>query len=224
MKAVLFDWDGTLVDSRGTVVEAYRRASREALGIDFPATPTEEESVLTGHSRVSLAAVAPDPAALERVLEALAAAYLRATPVLAFPGAAELLDELRGAGVAIGIVTSKIRSSFEHDAAGLGLTDRIDAAISGDEGYPPKPDPAPVLACLEALGAAPDEALFVGDGPDDVTAGRGAGVRTVAALHGFAPQTVLEVAPDRTIASLEQLREVLAEELGVGLGLGGSPR
>lgn len=212
MKAILFDWDGTLVDSRGTVVEAYRRASRDVLGIDFPATPTEEESVLTGHSRVSLAAVAPDPEALERVLEALAAAYLRATPALAFPGAAELLDELRGAGVAVGIVTSKIRDSFEHDAAGLGLTERIDAAISGDDGYPPKPDPAPVLACLRALGAAPAEALFVGDGPDDVTAGRAAGVRTVAALHGFAPETVLGAKPDVTVASLAELREVLGVE------------
>lgn len=215
MKAVLFDWDGTLVDSRQTVVEAYRQASSEALGLHFPATPAEEESVLTGHSRVSLTAVAPDPEALERVLTALAAAYLQVTPALAFPGAPELLNELKGGGVAVGIVTSKIRSSFEHDAEALGLIDRIDVAISGDDGYPPKPDPAPVLACLEALGIASADAVFVGDGPDDVTAGRAAGVRTVAALHGFAPQTVLGASPDRTIASLAELRAVLTEELGL---------
>jgi HAD superfamily hydrolase (TIGR01549 family) len=213
MKAILFDWDGTLVDSRQTVVEAYRSATNEVLAVEYPATPAEEESVLTGHSRVSLAEVAPDPEALERVLTALASAYLVATPALAFPGAAELLDELRGGGVAVGIVTSKIRGSFEHDAAALGLTDRIDAAIGGDDGYPPKPDPAPVLACLAALDIAPADALFVGDGPDDVTAGRAAGVRTVAALHGFAPETVLAAGPDRTVKSLGELRAVLAEEL-----------
>lgn len=213
MKAILFDWDGTLVDSRQTVVEAYRSASIEVLAREFPATPAEEESVLTGHSRVSLAPIAPDPEALERVLAALASAYLVATPALAFPGAAELLDELRGSAIAVGIVTSKIRGSFEHDAAALGLTGRIDAAISGDDGYPPKPDPAPVLACLAALDIAPADALFVGDGPDDVTAGRAAGVRTVAALHGFAPETVLAAEPDRTVASLGELRAVLAEEL-----------
>lgn len=217
MKAVLFDWDGTLVDSRQTVVEAYRRASREVVGFDFPATPAEEESVLTGHSRVSLAEIAPDAEALERLLAALVASYLQATPALAFPGAAELLDALRAGGVAIGIVTSKIRGSFEHDAEGLGLGGRIDAAVSGDDGYAPKPDPAPVLACLSALGADPADAVFVGDGPDDITAGRAAGLRTVAALHGFAPQTVLGAAPDRTIASLDELRAVLAEELGLSL-------
>lgn len=215
MKAVLFDWDGTLVDSRRTVVEAYRRASREVVGFDFPATQAEEESVLTGHSRVSLAGIAPDAEALERLLTALVAAYLEATPALAFPGAAKLLDSLHAGGVAIGIVTSKIRGSFEHDAEGLGLLGRVDAVVSGDDGYPPKPDPAPVLACLAELGAAPADAVFVGDGADDITAGSAAGVRTVAALHGFAPRTVLGAVPDRTIASLDELRALLAKELGL---------
>lgn len=215
MKAVLFDWDGTLVDSRQTVLEAYRRASREVLGLDFPSGPAEEQSVLTGHTRVSFAPLAGDDETLERVIAATAEAYLRATPALAFVGAADLLDALHAGGVAIGVVTSKLRRAFEHDAELLGLRDRIDAAVAGDDDHPPKPDPAPLRACLAELGVEPAAALFVGDGPDDIAAGRAAGVRTVAALHGFAPQTVLGAGPDRTVDSLAELRAVLAAELGL---------
>lgn len=215
MKAVLFDWDGTLVDSRRTVLEAYRRASRDVVGYAYPTTAAEEESVLTGHTQVSLTAIASDPQTLESLVAATVAAYPRATPALAFDGATDLLDSLRAGGVRIGVVTSKVRRSFEHDAEHLGLSGRVDAVVAGDDGHRPKPDPAPVLACLAELGASPTAAVFVGDGPDDVAAGRAAGVRTVAALHGFAPRTVLTASPDRTIDSLGGLRAVLAEELGL---------
>lgn len=215
MKAVLFDWDGTLVDSRRTVLEAYRRASRDVLGLDFPGSPAEEQAVLTGHTRVSFAPLAADDETLDRVIAATAEAYLRATPALAFVGAADLLDALRADGVAIGIVTSKLRRAFEHDAEVLGLRDRIDAVVAGDDDHPPKPDPAPLRACLAELDVDPAAAVFVGDGPHDVTAGRAAGIRTVAALHGFAPQAVLDAGPDRAVGSLAELRAVLAVELGL---------
>ncbi len=100
-------------------------------------------------------------------------------------------------GLRLAIVTSKHRRGTLRGLELCGLTSRFEEIVTPEDVVHPKPHPEPVLTALERLGVGPREALFVGDSPHDVVAGRAAGVRTVGALWGPFPRAALEAAgPD----------------------------
>jgi pyrophosphatase PpaX len=92
------------------------------------------------------------------------------------------------------LVTSKAGDIAARSLAHVGLERLMDAVISAESTKRNKPHPEPVLLACERLGVSPADALFVGDSPHDVEAGKAAGVRTVAALWGFFPRIELEAA------------------------------
>lgn len=208
-RAVLLDWDGTLVDSRHTVVAVYRAATTAILGRPFPLTADEQEIALVGHAAATFGRLTPDPDVVLALTRACVERYPEGPPVRPFAGAGALLSALREAGALVGIVTSKERPSYEHDLATLGFGELVDAAITGDLPIPPKPDAAPVLACLRALGVDARDAVLVGDAPTDVAAGRAAGVRTIAAAYGFAGAAVRAAGADAVVHDLEDLAKAL---------------
>lgn len=179
--AVLFDLDGTLVDSFDLIVEAFHHACRTVLG----RTPSPEEVVARWGEplRARFAPLAPDH------VEPLLAAYTRyytahVHRIRPFPGVLRMLAELRGRGVRIGVVTSKRGITTEETLRAAGLWSLVDAVTTADDVRRPKPAPDPILAALRRLHVLPFHAWMVGDGPFDIEAGRAAGVRTVAALWG----------------------------------------
>lgn len=206
--AVLFDLDGTLIDSIPLIRESFRHACRTVLGVTLP-----DEVLL---SRVGMPlerqmrAIAPDRAdELVRVYREHNHARHDAM-VRAYPGAAELLATLKAAGKKVGVVTSKSSPLARRGLAVAGLDEFVDCLVAADDVVAHKPDPEPVRACLRGLGAHAGEAVFVGDSPFDIEAGNRAGLFTVAVATGpFTEEQLRAARPDLVARSLEDVRAAL---------------
>jgi phosphoglycolate phosphatase len=204
-RAIVFDLDGTLVDSLPDIVGAFLDAFVE-LGLAPPAAGDVRDHVglPLEHMYASFApaeAVAP-----------LAAAYRRLYPLRftrssrPFPGVVEALRTLRERGYRLAVATTK-RSDMAHRlVAAMGLTDALDH-VQGTDGFPHKPAPDVIERALAALGA--DGVWMVGDTVHDVEAGRAAGLATYAVTWGTHDAVRLRGArPDRLETSLDALLDV----------------
>ncbi len=124
-----------------------------------------------------------------------------------FAGAVETVAELARRGISLAIVTSKHREAALRGMDLCGLMDHFPVVVTPEDVTHSKPHPEPVVCALRKLGVSPADALFVGDSPHDVAAGRGAGTRTAGALWGPFPRAALEAA--RPNALLERPADVL---------------
>jgi HAD superfamily hydrolase (TIGR01509 family) len=131
-----------------------------------------------------------------------------------------MLDELRDAGLAIGVVTSKARERFADDARRIGLDALVDVSVCVEDTDRHKPDPAPVLLALDQLGVRAERAVMVGDTPVDVAAGAAAGTGVYGVAWGMSDRQPLldagasAVAPDTG----DLIRLVLDHEGERGIG------
>jgi pyrophosphatase PpaX len=198
----LFDFDGTLVDSVELILDSLRHATRTVLGRVVPDDVLRARlgRPLREHMRELDADRADELVAVYREHN-----LRRHVDLLRpYPGVAEMLAGLRGRRARIGIVTSKMRPAV---AAGMALIPlgEFDAIVTCEDTDRHKPDPDPVLHGLALLDADPRTAVYVGDSPYDVRAGRAAGVATAAALWGAFPEEVLRAEhPDRELRRPEE--------------------
>jgi pyrophosphatase PpaX len=182
--AVLFDLDGTLIDSIGLLLASVRHAFE---GFDGRA-PTEQQWVagIGTPLATQLMAFCETDQQLEEVTLRYRtfqrAAHDRLTT--AFPGTLEVLESLAAAGHPMGIVTSKSNEMMNRALDLTGIAPYMATTIGCDSCALHKPDPFPVRMALEELGYRPDEAVFLGDSPHDIHAGNSAGVTSIAALWG----------------------------------------
>lgn len=211
IKAVLFDWDGTILDNREVIMSSYRAASTEVLGYPIPATPQDEARIIRLRGQESFGSMSDDPAVVERVAAAYHKHYLGFAETLGkpFQDAKETLARLNELGFLVGVVTSKARMRWEGDLARYGLAGLFTVSVTGDEAREAKPHPGPVLSALEQLRLAPGEVIFAGDGPQDVAAGRAAGVITVGCRYGFHPDEIDDADADYVIAQLPEILTVV---------------
>ena len=207
--AVLFDLDGTLLDSVELILESYRHTlAHHAL----PPRPRGE--VLAGLGtplEAQLARWAP-AAQVDALVETYVEHNLRIHDELVrpFPGVNDLVHRLHGAGVGLAIVTSKRRRGTERGLRALGLAHAFDVRVCADDVERAKPHPEPVERALAALGAPRERAAFVGDATHDLRAGSAAGVTTIAVLWGAATREQLEAEnPDFVAADTEALAGLL---------------
>lgn len=184
--AALFDWDGTLIDSSRVLLAAWREVTTEVTGRSFPTDPDEIRLVLSRRGQELFPTLSADPAVVAALQAGFQQAYERHAEagVGPYPGAAEVLRDLRAAGVAVGVVTNKARARYAADAAHGGLEGLIDAVSCAEDVTLGKPDPQGARTVLAALGTAPPEAVFVGDSTIDVVTGAAAGLRTIAVAWG----------------------------------------
>ena len=221
--AILFDLDGTLVDTLELLVGSARHAFTNRAG----RSPTDAEwraGIGTPLAR-QLAPYAADDADLA----ALVAGYRgyqgehhdRLTTL--YPGVRETVALLARGGHPLGVVTSKADVVAHRTLRHVGLAEAMPVVVGADSSTRHKPDPEPVHAALERLGYAPGEALFVGDSPYDVLAGRAAGAIAVGATWGFFAREQLEAAgADHCIADIAEL-PALVERLERARQAGGEP-
>ena len=191
-RVCLFDLDGTLIDSTELILTCFRHTFRTHLGA---ALPDEKWIAGIGTPLIRQLRSLVDDEALVQRMAATYRAYQEARHdqlLREFPGVRDALATLRTEGHAVGVVTSKMRAPALHGLRSAGLTDLIDVLIDAESVANHKPHPEPVLKALESLGCPPAEAVFVGDSPHDVVAGRSAGVRTIAVLCGPFPRSRLE--------------------------------
>ena len=208
--AVLFDLDGTIIDSRGDIAAACNHA---LTSVDR--APLEEQ-VIAGFvgdgARMLVAralALAPDEPLVERALTAFHRYYEdhAAVHTTLMPGAREVLDALGDRPVAL--VTNKPRGATLAVLRALGLAERFASVRTGSDG-PLKPDPRPILDVLRWMRIEPKAAWVVGDGEQDVRAGRAAGCQTVGVRGGLQGDAKLVASePDALVASLGELAEVV---------------
>lgn len=211
--AVVFDLDGTLVDSRGDIIAAMNHA---LLATGRPALPGQIVVRHVGDGARSLCArSAKVPESSEEVDELLAAflTYYVEHPVdftRWMPGAQEALDALSEMGLPVGICTNKPRVTTEAVLGSLGIRTRFRAIVAGGDMLEKKPAPAPLLHVCRQIGVSPELCVMVGDGPQDVECARRAGMRSIAVENGFASrERVLDARPDVLLDTLGDLPEVI---------------
>ncbi len=184
VQAVLFDLDGTLLDS----FEQHWRSLVAALtDFDFeppPVTRIRQLMGLPGPETVLTLGVPPEQAHTVWLRWVEWEGHL-AHLVHPFPGVVPLLEHLRTAGYRLGIVTSRSRISLDNTPAALDLLPHIDLLVTRDDTAEGKPHPAPLLYAFQRLSLPPSQGLYVGDAPFDVEAGRRAGCLTVLATWSY---------------------------------------
>ncbi|HWB56088.1 MAG TPA: HAD-IA family hydrolase [Gaiellaceae bacterium] len=203
---VLFDLDGTLIDSGAIILASFRHATRTVLAREIP---DAELAALVGGSNIHDQMRAIDA---DRVDELVRVYREHNEPLhdelVAFEGIEMVLAELKAQGRRLGIVTAKRRKTVDLAFAVLPLERYFDAVVTSDMTERHKPDPEPVLTAIELLGATPAATAFVGDSPYDVGAGKAAGVFTVAVAWG-------NIHPAERLEEADVLVESPGELLGV---------
>lgn len=205
---VLFDLDGTLVDSADLILESYRHTMR----IHFERVPPD--SVWLRSLGTPLRAQFRQFVDTDEEVQAMIDTYIEhnhrehARLIRRFPGVRETLETLLERGARLGIVTSKAARGTAISLESCGLpAEWFEVVITSDEPVPHKPDPAPVRLALERLGVPASVASFVGDSVWDIRAGLAAGVHTVAALWG--PFSEGELAPERPHRMIDRPSDLL---------------
>jgi pyrophosphatase PpaX len=210
LRAALFDFDGTLVDTTELIYQSLRHASGEILGREI--------------SREILMANVGQP--LPRQMELLSAEHAEAlldsyrlhneenhdALIREFPGVEEALARLHSAGMRVAVVTSKRRSSVEMALKifpGLGKV--VDQWVTMEDTTEHKPRPEPLMKGLELLGRVhQSEAAYVGDSPFDVAAARAAGVKSFAVSWGaFSEEGLRAAEPDHLVPDIDSAVDVL---------------
>ncbi len=191
--AILFDLDGTLIDSIDLLLE-----SMEAAFADRARRPTRAEwtAGIGTPLRTQLAEWCETPEDVADMVERYRAYQDRHLERLTtlFPEVSDTLDWARASGHATAIVTSKGRGMTARSLQHVGLEGAFDTIITFEETQRHKPMPDPVWLALERLGVEAHRAVFVGDSPHDMGAGLAAGVRTAAAQWGPFTRAELAVA------------------------------
>ena len=192
---VVFDLDGTVVDTVELIVKSFRYATSTVLGEVLP-----DELIIAGVGR-------PLRAQMERLSEAHAQElydvyreynHRRHDELIrGYDGIDEVLGALKAAGRRTGIVTSKSRDTTGMAFRAVGLKDRFDVVVTATDTTEHKPSPVPLLLCLERLEATAEGAIYIGDSPFDIEAGAAAGMTTAAVAWGvFGRDALLAAGPD----------------------------
>lgn len=196
-KAVLFDLDGTLLDTRELILASMRHAVQSVLG------RTLSDEVLLAKVGQPLEVQYADFAESEEQTAQLCAVHrvhnaaVHDEMVRTFEGIPEALERLHRAGYCMGVVTSKRHELAQHGLDVTGIAPFIDFLVGPDDWPEHKPAPGCVAYGCRLAQVAPEECAYVGDSPFDMQAGRGAGCFTVAALWGMYARERLEAeAPD----------------------------
>lgn len=170
---IVFDVDGTLVDTLYSTTQALQDVLKEATGVVWPREELEFSYGIPGIDTLRQLKVEA-PETLLRQWEDKLDDYRQFDHV--FEGIPELLATLRGAGVALGIVTSRTRKEFDADIAKLDIAPYFQRVICADDTVGHKPQPDPLLKYLERTGCAKEETLYIGDSVYDLGCAQAAGV------------------------------------------------
>ena len=204
--AILFDFDGTLVDSIGLIIESFHHTMR------VHGLPARSDAFWTAGLGTPLRVALREFAADDAGVQALIATYREwnlahhDALVRAFPGGLETVKTLKAEGRRVAVVTSKNLHGLEKGLDLCGFHGLFDVLVTSDDLEASKPSPEPVHLALARLGAKPAQALLVGDSPHDIAAGRDAGATTAACLWGpFSREQLAAERPDHWLASFADL-------------------
>jgi pyrophosphatase PpaX len=196
-RVVLFDFDGTLVNTTPLILRSFRATWEklfgftldeasylQTFGIPLETAMQQMLAQMTEQQRITAPA---DPVAAVAEMLATYRAFNHQwhdQMIEPFAGVDEMLKEVRRRGCVPGVVTSKKRAGAERGMKIFGLHEIMAVSICCEDTTRNKPDPEPLLQAMERLSAAPEETIYVGDSPHDIIAGRAARLATAAAAWG----------------------------------------
>ena len=206
---VLFDLDGTVVDSGAIILASMRHAAKEVLGVE---PPEDELMAAVGGPglEAQMRALAPD-----RVEELIVTYRAHNEPLhgelACCAGVDDVLVRLKDAGRRLGVVSAKRRETIELAFAHVPLGHLFDVVVGGDETERHKPDPEPLLCAAKRLRVSPRICVYVGDSPFDIRAARSAGMYGVAVTWGgiHTRERLEREKPDAIVDNAEELLGVL---------------
>jgi len=214
LPAILFDLDGTLIDTIELILSSARHAFEE-----WPVRPTDDEWVRG--IGTPLVQQLRAYAANDDEVALLLARYRRYQNehhdrlTRCYDDVPDVIAALADRGHQMAVVTSKASPIAHQSLAFVGLDHFFPVVVGYDDTARHKPDPEPVRVALSRLGVSPDDAVFVGDSPHDILAGNGADVMTIAALWGpFDRETLADARPDHFIECMAELPGVLNRAFG----------
>lgn len=210
--AVLFDLDGTLIDTIPHILASFRYATEQVFG---SALSDEELLYHVGIPLIEqMRLMTQDEAIAQRLVAVYREFNHRTHDQMAklYPGTIETLTWLESCGMTMGVVTSKGRPMATRGIELFGLSRFFETVVTADDVTKHKPDPCPVLHAAAQLGVAASDCVFIGDSPHDITAGNSAGSLTMGAVWGVAGRERLaEASPDFMLETLGGLRDLLTD-------------
>ncbi|MBL8481499.1 MAG: HAD-IA family hydrolase [Rhodocyclaceae bacterium] len=196
---IVFDWDGTLMDSAATIAAALQAAYADA-GLAVP--PLQEARAVIGLGLYEgLARLAPGAtrAKLDEVAQRYRLHYLSGDQEIAmFDGVVELLQRLNGEGYLLGVATGKSRRGLDRSLTGHALGALFHATRTADDCHP-KPHPAMLLELMDGFGVAPARTLMVGDTTFDLEMAANAGTDAIGVTYGAHDLAALQSVPSRAL-------------------------
>ncbi len=220
IQLLVFDLDGTLVDSKLDLAQAVN-ATRADAGLP----PLAEERIFSyvGDGAPTLIRRAIGGRATDAQLEhslQFFLSYYRAHMLdhtRPYPGVPEALDRFRAAGVRMAVLTNKPVRFSRDLLRGLALAEHFQLVYGGNSFESKKPHPEGLQKVMTELGVAPGETLVVGDSAVDVLTARNAGARSCGVTYGFQPETLAASPPDLLVASLPELADMILTPAPAGL-------
>lgn len=216
---VIFDLDGTVVDTVELIRDSFRYTVKKVLGRELP-----ESVMLAGVGQPlmpQMQALSPEHA--QELYDVYREYNHRRHDELIKPydGMQAALAQLRAAGRRLGIVTSKSRDTTAMAFRSVGMRDLFGEVVTATDSSAHKPSPEPVLLCVEKLGGMPAEAIFIGDAPVDIVAGTAAGLATAAVTWGLFSRD--ELVPANPTFVLDSPQQIVALCLDGRVSIGERP-
>jgi phosphoglycolate phosphatase len=215
---LLFDLDGTLVDSLPDLTNALNEVLRER---GYPPLQPREVRPMVGDGMPALlargfAARGADAAEATSAQPRFVEIYEASATNLSrpYPGVAETLAELRARGYCTGVCTNKPQHATSAVLRGMGLDALFDGFAGGDRFAVKKPDPGHLLGLVEALGGDPQRAAMIGDSENDALSAQAAGMPVILMRYGYARIDPAQLGADRVLDCFEDLPQTL-EALGL---------
>ena len=206
--AVLFDLDGTVVDSVELIISSFQHATREVLGREF----TREETIQGIGKPLREQMVALSPGHADDLVRSYQVFNHREHDrmLTLYDGVKTLLIGLRDAGVKLGLVTSKSRRVTQMAFDLTGIEALFDETVCAEDTPRNKPLPDPILLCMERLGVPAQRSVYVGDSPFDIQAAHAAGLESIGVTWGvFSEEVLAAEKPGTLVHSMSGLAEVL---------------
>jgi phosphoglycolate phosphatase len=216
-RAVIFDLDGTLVD---TAPDLMRATNHVLVGLGRRAISLDEVRSFVGHGARALLTRGltatgglPENYDVEPDYQRFVAFYASniADGSVPFPGVVRLLERLRSEGFGLGVCTNKLEGLSVQLLDALDLSRHFGSVVGPDTLGVAKPDPRPFREAVARLGLVAPRAIMVGDSETDVLTARNAGVPVIGVPFGYTPQPVEEFGPDRMISHFDEAYEAIQD-------------